>query len=85
MGYSGTWLLGREGIHKKKNQEQLDGGVENDGWLGRFLNASVYHIPHSFSDHCPLLVHTDIQGNVRVIKNSVSKFSAQWKSLLKEK
>ncbi|KAA3461663.1 putative Transposon TX1 [Gossypium australe] len=37
-------------------RERLVRGVANTSWLLQFTYASISHVPHSFSGHCPLLI-----------------------------
>ncbi|MBA0753132.1 hypothetical protein Gogos_021703, partial [Gossypium gossypioides] len=57
-------------------RERLDRGVVNTGWLNLFLIFSIDHLPHSFSDHCPLLVKTNKGANYRSKKKF--SFEARW-------
>lgn len=54
----------------------MDQGVANDEWMTYFSNYSLVHLPHSFSDHCPLLVNTD-KGCVNCHFTHF-KFEAAW-------
>ncbi|KAA3468467.1 Exo_endo_phos domain-containing protein [Gossypium australe] len=60
VGYSEAWFTWEKGNLPETNiRERLDRGVANEKWFTLFPMGSVQHLPHSFSDHCPLLVHTD--------------------------
>ncbi|KAA3476682.1 Endonuclease/exonuclease/phosphatase [Gossypium australe] len=39
-------------------RERIDRGVATDTWIQIFPNYSLRHLPHFFSNHCPLLVET---------------------------
>jgi hypothetical protein len=40
-------------------QERLDRGWANTDWKLLFPEASIQHLPHLNSDHCPLLLMLD--------------------------
>ncbi|KAK5812453.1 hypothetical protein PVK06_027883 [Gossypium arboreum] len=59
IGFSGNWFTWERGNLPETNiQERLDRGVATDSWLALFPDFQVRHLPHSFSDHCPLLINT---------------------------
>ncbi|KAG8499231.1 hypothetical protein CXB51_005735 [Gossypium anomalum] len=61
MGFKGknfTWDRGNfESINVR---ERLDRNVANSEWLNLFHDFSVTHLPHSFFDHCPLFIQTEL-------------------------
>ncbi|KAA3480199.1 reverse transcriptase [Gossypium australe] len=64
LGYSGNWFTWERGNLPETNiQERFDRGVGNEEWRSLFPDFIVYHLPHSFSDHCPILINTE--NNVR--------------------
>ncbi|XP_017624672.1 uncharacterized protein LOC108468293 [Gossypium arboreum] len=77
LGFSGNWFTLEIGNLPETNiQELLDKGVANDVWVSLFPEYQICHLPHSFSDHCPLLITTR-----REIKKSAErkfKFEAWW-------
>ncbi|XP_016755198.1 uncharacterized protein [Gossypium hirsutum] len=67
VGFSGnrfTWERGN--LPETNIWERLDRGVTNDAWMSLFPEVTIQHMPHSFSDHCPLLI------------TKVFKFEAWW-------
>lgn len=57
LGFSGhkfTWSYGRSMDYKRV--ARLDRGLCDTEWRQRFPMASVKHLTHSYSDHCPLLL-----------------------------
>lgn len=50
---------------KTNIRERLDRGVVNDDWLSCFPNVTIRHLPHSHSDHCPLLITMDLEEESR--------------------
>ncbi|KAA3469160.1 reverse transcriptase [Gossypium australe] len=77
VGYSGNWFTWERGNFPETNiQECLDRGVANENWISMFPEASIHHLVHSFSDHCPLLVTTKRDDNWRIGKTF--KFEAWW-------
>ncbi|KAA3487168.1 reverse transcriptase [Gossypium australe] len=63
-------------------QERLDRGVANEDWLSICPEAMTQHLPHSFSDHCPLLITTKkkIMSGLKEVSNS--KLGGCWRNLL---
>ncbi|KAH1106130.1 hypothetical protein J1N35_009898 [Gossypium stocksii] len=60
IGFSGTWFTWERGKAMDRNiRERLDREVANDAWLQQFPNYSLRYLPHSISDHCPLLIETE--------------------------
>lgn len=52
----------RERTHNgKKIRERIDKGVTTDTWLLLFPAYSLRYLPHSFLDHCPLLINTEAE------------------------
>lgn len=77
MRFSGSWFTCERGNLPETNiQEQLDRGVAIDDWLSLFLKFQIRHMPHSFSDHCPLFITTKHEDNGRI--NRSFKFEAWW-------
>lgn len=59
MGYKGskyTWLNKRFKNKSKLILERLDRFMANDEWLQKYLDAQVYHLSRTHSDHCYLLI-----------------------------
>ncbi|KAA3460789.1 reverse transcriptase [Gossypium australe] len=69
--FTGPWFKWERGRVEERNiQERLDRGVATDSWIQTFPNFSLRHLPHSFSDHCPLLVDTESEQK----RNGHNKF-----------
>ncbi|KAA3485417.1 reverse transcriptase [Gossypium australe] len=61
IGYSGmryTWERGN--LPETNIRERLDRGVTNEEWLLLFSMGNIQYLPFSSSDHCPILLNTDI-------------------------
>ncbi|KAG8482942.1 hypothetical protein CXB51_021881 [Gossypium anomalum] len=72
LGYSGPWFtLERGNLLETNIKERLDRGVTNDKWMSLFPNGRICHLPHSFSDHCPLLLNTDHRRTLHM--NTISR------------
>ncbi|KAH1030998.1 hypothetical protein J1N35_043172 [Gossypium stocksii] len=77
VGYLGNWFTWERGNLAETNiQGRLDRGVANDDLFSIFPNYVIQHLPHSFSDHCPLFVLTDREDS-RIIRKEF-KFEAWW-------
>lgn len=60
IGFSRLWFTWERGRIMDRNiREILNSGVATDGWLQLFLTYSLRHLPHSLSNHCPLLIETN--------------------------
>ncbi|KAA3467390.1 reverse transcriptase [Gossypium australe] len=53
-----TWERGR--TLERNIRERIDRGVVTDSWIQIFPNYSLRHLPHSFFDHCPFLIETEV-------------------------
>lgn len=63
LGFSRAWFTWERGRTVERNiKERIDRGVANDGWFQQFPQYSLRYLPHSFSDHCPLLIDTEDVG-----------------------
>ncbi|KAK5810731.1 uncharacterized protein LOC108468248 [Gossypium arboreum] len=77
VGFCGNWFTWERGNLPETNiQERLDRGVATDGWLSLFPESQIQHLPHSFSDHCPLLLTT--KWEEKSCFNRSFKFEAWW-------
>jgi len=59
LGFSGpkfTWAHGTS--EQTRKQARLDRAICNMEWRSKFQEATVRHLAHSYSDHCPLLINT---------------------------
>lgn len=60
IGYKGVWYTWSRGNLAEKNiRERIDTVVANASQRELFPFALVSHLPNSFSDHFPLLVHVE--------------------------
>ncbi|GMI90176.1 hypothetical protein HRI_002686900 [Hibiscus trionum] len=78
IGYLGSWFTWEKGRREQSNMRlRLDRGVANNAWWSLFPSFKLQHLQHSFSDHCPLLLHTNSSGNTG---NRVwhFRFEASW-------
>ncbi|KAA3475509.1 reverse transcriptase [Gossypium australe] len=77
VGYSGNWFTWERGNLSKTNiRERLDRGVANVNWMFMFPEATIQHLVHSISDHCPLLITTKKEENKSSWKTF--KFEVWW-------
>ncbi|KAA3459022.1 reverse transcriptase [Gossypium australe] len=64
IGFSGPWFTWERGQILEQNiRERIDRCVATESWSQTFPNYSLRHLPHSFSDHCPLLAETEDELN----------------------
>ncbi|KAA3461041.1 LINE-1 reverse transcriptase isogeny [Gossypium australe] len=76
LGYSGDWFTWERGNVPETNiQERLNRGVGNE-WRSLFPEFIIQHLPHSFSDHCPILFNT--KCNDRRQTGGSFRFEAWW-------
>ncbi|KAA3460273.1 reverse transcriptase [Gossypium australe] len=64
LGYTGqkyTWEMGN--FEDTNIRRRLNRGVANNEWLNLFNDYLVQHLPHSLSDHCPILIQTEINSS----------------------
>ncbi|XP_017635590.1 uncharacterized protein LOC108477569 [Gossypium arboreum] len=77
VGFTGNWFTWEIGNLPSTNiQERLDRRVATEEWLALFPEFQLQHLPHTFSDHCPLLINTkkrDVGSTSRSLK-----FEAWW-------
>lgn len=60
MGILGSWFTWQRGNSQDTNiRERLDRCVANEDWFDLYPSYLVKHLPHNFSDHCPLFVKID--------------------------
>ncbi|KAG8488044.1 hypothetical protein CXB51_018393 [Gossypium anomalum] len=77
LGFTGNWFTWERGNLPEINiQERLDRGVANADWFSLFPGFQVQHLPHSFLDHCPLLITT--KRDVMQRTQNHFKFEAWW-------
>lgn len=75
--FSSCWFTWeRDNLPETNIREQLDRGITNDDWIQLFSNSKVKHLPHSISDHYPLLISLDrSRGN---ISEQIFRFEVWW-------
>lgn len=57
VGYSEAWFTCERGnLPETSIRERLNRGVTNASWMNLFLNASIQHMVHSFSNNFSLLI-----------------------------
>ncbi|KAL1105841.1 hypothetical protein V6Z11_D04G160800 [Gossypium hirsutum] len=80
VSYTSRWFTWERGWFLSSNlRERLDRGVATPNWLHHFLDFSLEHLSHSFSDHYPLLLNT--MGKMRHKENRLAllfRFEAKW-------
>ncbi|KAE8695396.1 hypothetical protein F3Y22_tig00110716pilonHSYRG00078 [Hibiscus syriacus] len=69
LGYSGQWFTWEHGRLETNNI--MDRGVANTNWWELFPNFRLGHLPPSVSDHCPILLSTDVEA-VRTMRCGIS-------------
>ena len=78
LGFSGpiyTWARGTTWSTRKSSR--LDRALCNSAWRTRFKEGVVRHLPHSHSDHCPLLISPIGLGVLRSNPKPF-RFQAAW-------
>lgn len=78
MGFSGLfcmWKYGNSIIQRRS--ARLDRGICNGEWSHLFPEAWVEHLPHVYSDHCPILLHLDNREEVQ-LRRRPFRFQAAW-------
>ncbi|XP_031375777.1 uncharacterized protein LOC116190250 [Punica granatum] len=79
LGYTGprhTWT----NLHSSLSliMERLNRAVANPTWHLLFPEASVHHLPHIHSDHCPLLLK--LNPAMETTPNRPFRFESKWLS-----
>lgn len=75
MGQRYTWCNGRLG--EQRTLIRLDKVVANEEWRNMFLEAKVYHVAMSTSDHCLLALFLERKAFSRPTKRRFL-FEAMW-------
>lgn len=80
VGYSGRWFTWERRRFSSSNlRERLDRGVANPCLLSLFLDFSLEHLNHAFSDHCLLLLNTRGRVCQQVNRSNFPfRFEAKW-------
>ncbi|KAJ8750263.1 hypothetical protein K2173_014178 [Erythroxylum novogranatense] len=78
LGSRGPWFTWETGNTPRTNiRERLDRGVATSSWREIFSNCEINHLSHSFSDHCPLLLDTNL-GVTRKRTKFPFRFESSW-------
>lgn len=78
LGYEGTEFTWNHGVNKEtRRSARLDRALCDTSWRLLFPAASVKHLTHSHSDHCPLLVELEERKGVR-FGSRPFRFEAAW-------
>ncbi|GMI84759.1 hypothetical protein HRI_002145200 [Hibiscus trionum] len=78
VGFRGPWYTWEWGRLTSNNiRERLDRGVANDPWWSLFSHFDLEHLPHTISDHCPLLLNTHAAISTRQ-QFEHFRFEAAW-------
>ncbi|GMI99219.1 hypothetical protein HRI_003591200 [Hibiscus trionum] len=82
IGSNGPWFTWENGRRSESNMRvRLDRGVANNLWLTCFPEFDLHHLPHSISDHCPILLDTTARSHS---SNKVWHFCFEASWLLEE-
>ncbi|XP_017632781.1 uncharacterized protein LOC108475324 [Gossypium arboreum] len=77
MGFHGQKFTWERGNFADTNiRERLDRGLANLEWLNLFNDYFVQNLPHSFSDHCPILIK--ITPKMKHFGNHFFRFESWW-------
>jgi hypothetical protein len=74
IGFSGdqfTWK-------RRRIRERLDRAVADGAWSLMHPGANLRHLEYTRSDHRPILLDTDYQGNQNQGHNGPNRFEAKW-------
>lgn len=64
LGYEGVAFTWSHGVSlMTRRAAQLDRSLCDDVWRRIFPSAKVKHLPHAYSDHCPLLIMLEDGGS----------------------
>lgn len=78
LGYIGpkfTWNHGM--IITTRRSARLDRTICNEQWKKAFPEAKLRHLPHSYSNHCPILLQLDSKSG-SYLRDHPFKFQATW-------
>ncbi|GMY05404.1 pentatricopeptide repeat-containing protein At1g08070, chloroplastic-like [Fagus crenata] len=75
-GYPFTWENCRKA--GANIQKRLDRAVASVSWMSMFTLCTIDHVPTSYSDHVPILLHTDLGSNFSRHKRRPRKFEEKW-------
>lgn len=68
-----TWEKGN--LPETNIRERLDRGIANEEWLKMFLQYCLKHLPHSISDHCPILIQNE---SIKWKRDKMRRFEIWW-------
>ncbi|KAJ8761865.1 hypothetical protein K2173_005576 [Erythroxylum novogranatense] len=78
LGSRGPWFTWETGNTPRTNiRERFDRGVATSSWREIFPDCEINHLPHSISDHCPLLLDTH-PGETRERTEFPFRFESSW-------
>lgn len=81
IGYSRVWFTWERGrLLENIIRERIDRGVATNAWIQLFPNYSLRHLPQFLSDHCSLLLETEVGDSRQKLRRF--HFEASW--ILKE-
>ncbi|GMQ04227.1 hypothetical protein CsSME_00049718 [Camellia sinensis var. sinensis] len=69
-----TWSNGRQSL--ANTLERLDRAVCNSEWRVNYPEAAVKNLPRTYSDHCPMVIYTQVSNQEWAVKSHVH-FSAE--------
>ena len=75
-GYPFTWENGRDA--EAYIQKRLDRAVASTSWMSMFPLCTLDHLQSSYSDHVPILLHTDLGKRQACIRRHPRKFEEKW-------
>jgi hypothetical protein len=75
-GYPFTWDNGRDA--EAFIQKRLDRAVASVSWMTMFPLCTLDHIQSSYSDHVPILLHTELGSNQVCKRRRPRKFEEKW-------
>ncbi|XP_030924736.1 uncharacterized protein LOC115951723 [Quercus lobata] len=78
LGYSGPEFTWHGRRHSEWIWERLDQGVANYDWLAHFPMGRITHLNCYTSDHRPLLLALDPNGEKQKWKRKPFRFEAMW-------
>ena len=78
LGYSGPEFTWNGRRHGEWIWERLDRGVANYDWLARYPTGRVTHLHCYSSDHRPILLALDPNGESQKWKQKPFRFEAMW-------
>jgi hypothetical protein len=75
-GYPFTWENCRDA--EANVQKRLNRAVASVSWMSMFTLCTIDHVQTSYSDHVPILLHTDLGSSSSRPKRRPRKFEEKW-------